>query len=215
MEICEKCQRKLVSIGSVVWYDDSTFKKSSKKSMGRKELNLLQELEFSVLNGIQAYGRCDFLDVVMPAISWICNHGEVWILLALCLLAYRKTRRTGLAVCLALALELVCCNLILKPLVGRVRPYVVNPAVTLLVAPLADASFPSGHAAASFAAAFALRASGSRLWKGALVLAILIAVSRLYLYVHWPSDVLVGALLGALLGHLAGKLVQNHLHRLT
>ena len=75
----------------------------------------------------------------------------------------------------------------------------MNTAVELLTAPPLDASFPSGHTAASFAAVFALKASGSRLWKPALAVAVVIAFSRLYLYVHWPSDVLCGALLGAAL----------------
>ncbi len=96
----------------------------------------------------------------------------------------------------ALLLDLVCCNLVLKPLVGRLRPFAVNTAVELLTAPPLDASFPSGHTAASFAAVFALRTSGSRLWVPSLILAAAIAFSRLYLYVHWPSDVLGGCAAG-------------------
>ena len=115
---------------------------------------------------------------------------------------------------LALVLDLVCCNLILKPLVDRVRPFAVNTAVELLTAPPLDASFPSGHTAASFAAVFALKASGSRLWKPALVLAAAIAFSRLYLYVHWPSDVLFGAVLGAALGYAGAWLARRFRHRL-
>ena len=117
----------------------------------------------------------------------------------------KSSRRQGWTVALALVLDLVCCNLLLKPLIGRVRPFVVNPAVELLVSPPLDASFPSGHTAASFAAVFALRGSGNPLWKPALAVAVLIAFSRLYLYVHWPSDVLGGALLGAFLGWAAAR----------
>ena len=81
----------------------------------------------------------------------------------------------------------------------------------LLVSPPGDASFPSGHTAVSFAAAFALRAAGAekQLWIPAMILAAGIAFSRLYLYVHWPSDVLGGILLGAVLGHLAGRLTAR------
>jgi len=167
----------------------------------------MQMLELSVLNWIQANLRCGFLDAVLPTISWICNHGEVWILLAGCLMLTKKYRRTGISVACALILDLICCNLVLKPLIGRIRPFVVNPAVELLIAPPLDASFPSGHTASSFAAAFALRADGSRLWIPSLALAAAIAFSRLYLYVHWPSDVLAGALLGAALGYLAPRVV--------
>ena len=151
---------------------------------------MMQAAELAVLDWLQAHLRCDFLDAVMPWISRICDHGEIWILLAAVLLLLRKHRWTGMSLSFALILDLICCNIVLKPLVGRVRPFLVNTAVELLTAPPADASFPSGHTAASFAAVFALRASGSPLWKPAAVLASVIAFSRLYLYVHWPTDVL-------------------------
>ena len=132
---------------------------------------MMQAAELAVLDWLQAHLRCDFLDAVMPWISRICDHGEIWILLAAVLLLLRKHRWTGMSLSFALILDLICCNIVLKPLVGRVRPFLVNTAVELLTAPPADASFPSGHTAASFAAVFALRASGSPLWKPALVLA--------------------------------------------
>lgn len=131
---------------------------------------MMQAAELAVLDWLQAHLRCDFLDAVMPWISRICDHGEIWILLAAVLLLLRKHRWTGMSLSFALILDLICCNIVLKPLVGRVRPFLVNTAVELLTAPPADASFPSGHTAASFAAVFALRASGSPLWKPALVL---------------------------------------------
>ena len=161
---------------------------------------MMQAAELAVLDWLQAHLRCDFLDAVMPWISRICDHGEIWILLAAVLLLLRKHRWTGMSLSFALILDLICCNIVLKPLVGRIRPFLVNTAVELLTAPPADASFPSGHTAASFAAVFALRASGSPLWKPALVLAAGIAFSRLYLYVHWPTDVLGGILVGAAAG---------------
>lgn len=167
---------------------------------------MMQAAELAVLDWLQAHLRCDFLDAVMPWISRICDHGEIWILLAAVLLLLRKHRWTGMSLSFALILDLICCNIVLKPLVGRVRPFLVNTAVELLTAPPADASFPSGHTAASFAAVFALRASGSPLWKPALVLAAGIAFSRLYLYVHWPTDVLGGILVGAAAGWAGARL---------
>ena len=171
-------------------------------------------MEFAILDWIQAHLRCGFLDAVLPVISWTSNHGEIWILLALCLLAAKKSRRQGGTVAVALLMDLRCCNMFLKPLIGRVRPFAVNPAVELLVAAPLDASFPSGHTAVSFAAVFALKASGSPLWKPALVLASVIAFSRLYLYVHWPTDVLAGILLGAALGYAADLVVKKGLERM-
>lgn len=166
----------------------------------------MQAMELAILNWIQSHLRCGLLDVTMSAISWTANHGELWILLALVLLLIRGQRKYGAAVACGLALDLVSCNLLLKPLVNRVRPFAVNTAVELLVAPPGDASFPSGHTAASFAAVFALKTAGSPLWKPALAVALVMAFSRLYLYVHWPSDVLGGALLGAAVGWLGARL---------
>ena len=160
-------------------------------------------MELAILNWIQDFLRTGWLDGIMVFITTLGDAGAVWIVLALVLLCFRKTRPAGLTVAAALVLDLVVCNGVLKPLFGRVRPCVVNPAVELLVACPTDASFPSGHTAASFAAAGALRAAGSRLWLPSLVLAALIAFSRLYLYVHWPSDVLCGAVLGWALGYAA------------
>lgn len=168
----------------------------------------MQQLEFGILDWIQANLRCGALDVLMPALSWTCNHGEIWIVLAAVLLAVKRYRRQGLAVGCALVTDLVLCNLILKPLVGRVRPFVIHP-VELLVPPPTDASFPSGHTAASFAAVFALKASGSPLWKPALAVAVAMAFSRLYLYVHWPSDVLFGALVGAAAGFIGAWMARR------
>ena len=101
----------------------------------------------------------------------------------------------------ALIMDLLICNVAVKNLVARTRPYDVNTSVQLLVAKLHDYSFPSGHTAASFASVTALYLAGERkLWKPALVLACLIAVSRLYLYVHYPTDVLGGMVFGILAG---------------
>ena len=166
----------------------------------------MHSAELAILDWIQTHLRCEFLDMAMPWISWTANHGEIWILLAVVLVLLKGQRRHGAAVAFGLTLDLIACNLVLKPLIGRLRPFVERPDVVLLIPPPGDASFPSGHTAASFAAVFALKASGSPLWKPALLWALLIAFSRLYLYVHWPSDVLGGAVLGAVVGWLGAKL---------
>ena len=95
----------------------------------------MQGFELEILNWIQAHLRCGVLDAAMPAVSWICNHGEVWILLAAALLVMPKTRKAGTCLACALVLDLLLCNLWLKPWIGRVRPFAVNPGIQLLIAP--------------------------------------------------------------------------------
>ena len=163
----------------------------------------MQQTELAILDWMQTHLRCGALDAFFPWFTSLANHGEVWIALAVLLLFWKKTRQTGLSVGAGLVLDYAVCNLTLKPLIGRIRPFVVNTAVELLVAAPTDASFPSGHTAVSFAAAGALYGAGSPLWKPAAVAAALMAVSRLYLYVHWPTDILGGALLGWMLGFAA------------
>ena len=165
--------------------------------------------EFAILDWIQANLRNPIMDLLMPAITTLGNSGLIWIILAGILILMPKYRKVGVAVMAGLVLEVICCNLVLKPLVARVRPCDVNTAVQLLVVRPDDFSFPSGHTAASFAAASALSFSRSRLWIPSLVLAVLIAFSRLYLYVHYPTDILAGALLGVMAGW-AGRWVSAY-----
>lgn len=92
---------------------------------------------------------------------------------------------------------------------GGKDPFDVNTAVQLLVAKPQDYSFPSGHTAASFASVTALYLAGEKkMWKAALVLAVLIALSRLYLYVHYPTDIIGGVVFGSLSGYLGYKIVE-------
>ena len=110
----------------------------------------MHSAELAILDWIQTHLRCEFLDMAMPWISWTANHGEIWILLAVVLVLLKGQRRHGAAVAFGLTLDLIACNLVLKPLIGRLRPFVERPDVVLLIPPPGDASFPSGHTAASF-----------------------------------------------------------------
>ena len=173
----------------------------------------MQTIEFVILDWIQENLRCGFLDVFMPAVSKLSNNGEIWILTALLLLLFKRYRQ-GWSVGMALILDLISCNLILKPLISRLRPCMVNTAVELLIKAPSSGSFPSGHTAGSFAAVFGLYFSGSPLWKPAAVLASVIAVSRMYLYVHWPTDILGGILLGFAVGWLGAKITEQAAEKL-
>lgn len=150
------------------------------------------------------------LDKILAFITSLGNAGIIWIVLAVVLLILPKTRKTGIIVAAALLMDLILCNLILKNLVARVRPYDVNTAIAILIKKPLDFSFPSGHTAASFAAMTALfLAKMKKAWIAALVLAVLIAFSRLYFYMHYPTDVLGGAVVGILSGIIGYAIVEK------
>lgn len=178
-------------------------------------LELLNKLAVSfdlpILDWLQAHLQCGFLDVLMPIITLFGEDGIFWIACAVVLLILKKYRKTGLGMAFALILGLVVCNMTLKPLIMRPRPYdfqAENFGITikLLVDGLHDYSFPSGHTIASFEAATVLLLNNKKLGIPAMILACLIAFSRLYLYVHYPTDVLVAIVLGIAFGFLGNWL---------
>lgn len=166
--------------------------------------------ELAILDFIQAHLTSGALDRVMVAFSTIGNLGLIWFILAAVLLFLPRYRRAGLCVIIALVLAGVLCNLVLKPLVMRIRPCDVNTTVTLLISRPVDYSFPSGHTMASFAAVTALYLSKvpKKIWVTSLVVGCIIAFSRLYLYVHWPTDVLAGLIIGIFVGWIAWMILK-------
>lgn len=166
-------------------------------------------MELRILDFLQTI-HTPLLDKILAFITSLGNAGIIWIVLAVVLLILPKTRKTGIIVAAALLMDLILCNLILKNLVARVRPYDVNTAIAILIKKPLDFSFPSGHTAASFAAMTALfLAKMKKAWIAALVLAVLIAFSRLYFYVHYPTDVLGGAVVGILSGIIGYAIVEK------
>ena len=157
--------------------------------------------EWRFLDGLQAL-HTPFWDAVMRFITTLGNGGMVWVVTAVVLLFFKRWRPTGVIMLLSLLSGVLVGNLFLKNVVARPRPCWLKPEMPLLIDLPSEYSFPSGHTLSSFAGATALALRDRRAAPGALVLAALIAFSRLYLYVHFPSDVLVGALLGAALSCL-------------
>jgi len=151
--------------------------------------------------------RGELLDAVMPVITSAGDGGIIWILAALIFTASKKYRIEGISILAALLINLLISNVILKQLVARVRPCDINTAVELLIARPSDYSFPSGHTSSSFAAAAVIFCGDRRIGIFALVAAAVLAFSRLYLYVHYPSDIIAGMIIGAAVGIAARGLV--------
>lgn len=190
--------------------------------------------DFPILEFIRNYLTNPFLDKAMPYISLFGEWGAFWIAVAAVLLLFRKTRKTGWSMAAALTLGLIICNIILKSLIARDRPFlfyteermagldlpqlknwtpVTQEQLLWLFSSDLHRSFPSGHTIACFEAATVLMVRNK--WAGipAMILAFLVAFSRLYLYVHYPTDVIFSIIVGtafAFIGNaLAGKIAQR------
>lgn len=157
--------------------------------------NFITQIDFAILNFIHDFFRCAFLDLIMPFFSTIGNAGTVWIIIGLIMLFFRRTRSWGIILLLAMLLGYLIGEVAVKNIVCRDRPcYVVS--IDMIITKPNSYSFPSGHSCSSFAAATVLFKMNKRFGIPALVLASLIAFSRLYNYVHFPTDVLCGIILG-------------------
>lgn len=167
----------------------------------------MNAFEMKILDFIQEHFACAFSDGAAPILSLLAEKGILFIALALVLMCFRKTRRTGMEIGLALLVGVIFGNVVLKNIVARPRPYMIDPEIKLLVERLTDYSFPSGHALASFEVAGVLTVRNKRFGIPALVVATLIAFSRLYLRVHFPTDVLGGILLGLGIAFLSCRLI--------
>ena len=176
--------------------------------------SLAVSFDLPILDWIAANLWCPFLDTVMPIITMFGDGGIFWIAISVLLILTKKHRRTGLGMGFALAMGLLICNIILKPGVARIRPYDFQmqyfaKEIQLIAGGMHDFSFPSGHTIASFEACTALMLGNKKFGIPATVLAVLVAFSRLYLYLHYPTDVIVSLVLGIIFGiigyWLAGK----------
>ena len=166
-------------------------------------------MELQILDFIQEVFRSPIMDTIMKFITSLGYEGYLYYAMIIALLIPKKTRKIGLVLGVAILFNWVIANLTLKPLVARVRPYNVNTAIDIIIHKPSSYSFPSGHTAQAFTAAFALYFSKSKLALPMFITAILIGFSRLYFYVHYPTDVLGGILIGALSAYLAYLVVKK------
>lgn len=159
--------------------------------------------DWSILHWIQDTLTCPALDFLMPKITALGNGGIVWLLATGGLICTKKYRKQGVLLLGGLAVGVLVGNVLLKNLIARPRPCWLDDSVQLLIAKPTDYSFPSGHTLSSVIGATVLTKTNRRFGYAAIPLAALIAFSRLYLYVHFPSDVLAAAVLGMVIGEVS------------
>lgn len=171
-------------------------------------MEMFVQIESSILLWIQEYLRNDFLDPIVKFITHSGDHGYLWIALLVILFCIPKTRRAACFGAATLILTFIITNLCLKPLIGRTRPYEVIEGLTRIIGKQSDRSFPSGHTANSMAVGVSLWLVSKRYellgdkklyfpkaagWA-VLIWSVLVGLSRLYVGVHYPTDVLGGAI---------------------
>lgn len=149
-------------------------------------------LDWSILYWIQSHTACDLFDLLMPKLTLLGSGGAVWLLAAGGLLCTKKYRRQGVILLAGLAVGVLVGNMCLKTLIARSRPCWLDDSVFMLISVPTDYSFPSGHTLASAIGATVLTKTNRRFGWAAIPLAAIIAFSRLYLFVHFPSDILAG-----------------------
>lgn len=160
-------------------------------------------MELQILNFLQTL-RNPVLDQFFKVYSTLGDHGELWIFLIFFIYFKRKDKRLLFYSFAALLISVIGVELFLKPLIQRPRPFIANPNIELLLRPHGY-SFPSGHTATSLALVTFLALNHVSYKRVYITAALLMAFSRLYLYVHYPSDVLAGILLGVFVGFVVNK----------
>ena len=180
---------------------------------------LAVSFDLPILDWIAANLWCPVLDVLMPIITLLGDAGIFWIAVAVLFIFTKKYRKIGIGMMFALMMGLVICNIWLKPTIARIRPYDFQlqffaKEIPLLAGGMHDFSFPSGHTIASFEAAVVILLCNKKLGIPAMILACLIAFSRLYLYVHYPTYVIVSGILGSILALIGWYLAQKVMEKL-
>lgn len=158
---------------------------------------VLWALDFNILFWIQNLIRNDVFDVIIPFYTSLGEDGIIWIAFGLILLIPKKYRKTGIMVLAALLVMLVVNNIVLKNLIARPRPCWTYPEMVQLVHNPSSYSFPSGHTTSAFAVAFTVFSQHKKLGKVIIVMAAIMAFTRLYVFVHFPTDIYGGILVAA------------------
>ncbi len=169
--------------------------------------------EGNALVWIQENLRASWLNGPMIFITHLGDTGAIWIALALILLILPKTRKVGIVCAVSMVINLLLTNIALKNIIQRIRPYEIISSLNILIEAQHDFSFPSGHTACSFAAAWVLWRVAPRKYSiPAMILAVLISLSRLYVGVHYPTDILGGLIVGVFAAEASYRLLRKKLN---
>ncbi|AOR24787.1 phosphatase PAP2 family protein [Clostridium taeniosporum] len=172
-------------------------------------MQYIQMFDNKILEFIQNNLHTSFMDKIIPIITSLGNMGFIWIVIGIAFICSEKYRKYGFIMLCTLCIGALIGDGIIKPLVGRMRPFNSIENIELLIKAPTSFSFPSGHTMSSFAAATIVYIANKKMGIGAFILAALIGFSRMYLYVHYPSDVLVGCILGITLSNVIYKVISS------
>jgi undecaprenyl-diphosphatase len=175
-------------------------------------MEAILNFDFAILDFLRENITNPVMDFIMKIITGSGEAGIIWIVAAILCLIFKKTRKAGTCMAIALILVLLISNLTLKPLIARPRPFILREEIELIISAPSGFSFPSGHTASSFAAAIGLFIYHKKLGIAALIWATLVAFSRLYMYVHYPTDILAGIVMGIICA-VIGMLLVNKFYQ--
>ena len=165
--------------------------------------------ELGILDYIRNNLSCKALDLLFGTVTHLGDGGIFCIALTVMLLIFKKTRRIGVTAAIAMAMGFIIGNLAIKGIVGRIRPYDLNHAIELIVGKPHDSSFPSGHTLVTTEVALSVFFYNKKWGTAALIIAGLVALSRIYLYMHYPSDVLAALILATAITFFAKHLTDK------
>lgn len=190
---------KNLSLDSIKDFRNIIFSKETYSNVLKK----ITRFDMYIILIMKKYVQNKYLDILMPVITSLGNFGAVWIGLAAALMLNKRYKMVGIVIAITLILSAIIGDVIIKHLVRRIRPCDKLNGIRLLIKKPLSYSFPSGHTLSAFAVASVLSIFFTQYTLIFIGIAFLIALSRIYLYVHYPSDVIVGIIFGFLCSKLA------------
>lgn len=171
-------------------------------------MEIVQTFDNSILNFLASLQN-GFFDWLFKIATYLGDNGYLWFGIAFILLCFKKTRDLGIIIIISMAISFLCSNIIIKNIIRRARPFIKNKEIQLIIKAPYGYSFPSAHSSSSFAAATSIFKRNKKCGIGAYFAAFLIALSRSYLHVHYPTDILCGAVIGILCGIGGSSIFQK------